>query len=95
MGFVPCTAHAFEFSGAVRRPLSRTKDWPRTQSEHSSAAHPAFEDAYDSPRSRFTDWYVFTDTKTAQKLPPGGESARPQLEVRMGPQQGLVLKAVP
>ena len=32
---------------------------------HSSAAHPAFEDAYDSPRSRFTEWYVFSDT--AQK----------------------------
>ena len=34
-------------------------------------------------------------TKTAQKPPPGGEPARPQLEVRMGPQQVLVLKAVP
>ena len=30
---------------------------------HSSAAHPAFEDAYDHRDSRFADWYVFTDTE--------------------------------
>jgi alpha-amylase len=30
---------------------------------HSSAAHPAFEDAYDHRDSRFADWYVFADTE--------------------------------
>ena len=30
---------------------------------HSSAAHPAFEAAYDDRKSRFTDWFIFTDTE--------------------------------
>ena len=30
---------------------------------HSSSAHPAFEDAYDRRNSPFADWYVFADTE--------------------------------
>ena len=30
---------------------------------HSSSAHPAFEDAYDHRESQFADWYVFADTE--------------------------------
>jgi len=30
---------------------------------HSSSAHPVFEDAYDHRKSRFADWYIFKEDK--------------------------------